>query len=213
MKKFFKTPDECFELLTRVLCDVRPPRKADLMYLYGQTAFNQNSVFEKAADSLKSSTTQRIGISNYEPSYGYEGGDVWFKELVQRGIAQEAIVPIPQIEERFQHCTDSEADGLVAFALEHGWDTIIITASPLHQVRAFVSTVSAMRYAQADLKLYSGVGHPVDWLQHIVHSQGTDLGIRKDLLVKGELAKLDKYHEKGDLLSARQIIDYLDQRG
>jgi len=69
-----------------------------------------------------------------------------------------------------------------------------------------------MKRAKTFLWIYNCVGEPVDWLQYILHSQGTTKGIRKDLLQLSELRKINKYYEQGSLVTVEKILTYLNQR-
>ena len=64
---------------------------------------------------------------------------------------------------------------------------VCITAPPFHQVRAFISGVSALSDLNANsLNLYNGPGNLVDWNEEVIHSQGKTKGKRREL-IKGEL--------------------------
>jgi len=75
MGSFCKTEGMLFELLTRILCDVTLPRKTDLIYLYGQTSDNEDSVLNRGIHALGQNLVRenKIGICGLKESYGYPG--------------------------------------------------------------------------------------------------------------------------------------------
>lgn len=78
-------------------------------------------------------------------------------------------------------------------------------------MRAFVSMVSAVVKSKSDLSVYSFPGIPQSWEEHITHSQGILRGTRSELLAN-ELAKIEKYYRSGDLVSAAEVLEYMDER-
>jgi hypothetical protein len=213
MVSFCETEQEWFELLTRVLCDFIPSGlTADIIYLYGQTADHQESVLRKGELQIRQNRAMRIGICALDGLVLYPGGSAWRLELINRGIDPKIIVPIEQeINSSFPPSTDLEAISLVRAAVKYGWKTIFIVSPPAHQVRAFCSTVSAMTREAADLTIYSVVGETVDWKKTMTLSQNLPIGSDYQHL-RGEYGKIIRYFEKGDMISGRQILDYLNKR-
>ena len=81
-------------------------------------------------------------------------------------------------------------------------------------VRAFMTTVTALkRNGDIPVRVYAVPSAPLPWLEEAVHSQGTVKAPRAGLLVS-ELQRLEKYRapEFGGLLSAQEVIDYLNWR-
>ncbi len=97
------------------------------------------------------------------------------------------------------------------FAKKQGWKSLIVTVPPLHQVRAFISTVSAAIKYYPELKVYSMPAEALPWTEEVIHSQSAPRA-RRRAQFSGELAKLAKYWKKGDHSSPDEILDYLDRR-
>jgi hypothetical protein len=70
-------------------------------------------------------------------------------------------------------------------------------------------TVALREYP--DLQLYSYPGVALPWQAGVVHSQGQTRGTRSELIA-GEFERIRKYHEKGDLASVEEVLDYLNKR-
>lgn len=210
MSGFCETEEEWFELLTRILCDVGPLGTADLIYLFAQTEDNEDSVIEKGFSLWNKGIGHTIGICAMEKKLGYSGMEKWFFRIRSKSACKPKVIGV-KLDQSLPPCTDAEALGLIKLTKHKDWRTILIVAPPLHQVRVFVSTVSAAVREAVNVRIYSCVGESENWLQKVVHSQGVTTGKRKDLL-KGELDKILKYHQKGDLVSAKEILSYLNQR-
>jgi hypothetical protein len=203
-----------FYLLPRIFCDYRPPERGalEMLYLYSLTPDNADGLFIKAIEMEKVGKTKLIGIAEGDLGHGYAGFDASLKRFLElRGSH-------PYFVEKFDVGgnvnTASEANKLAQYAAAHDGD-IGIVGVPFHIVRAFMTTVTALRNAGLDRKLrvYSYVGAPSDWQEEVVHSQGILKRTRKGLL-ESELERLDRYRlEKyKSLASAQEVLDYLDWR-
>jgi hypothetical protein len=100
---------------------------------------------------------------------------------------------------------------MIKFAKRNQYRDVYITASPFHQLRAFMTSVTAALNYFPKIRIYSYNGNPLPWLDTVVHSQGTTSAPRKEL-IKGELDRIQKYQHKGDLASEIEILNYLDKR-
>lgn len=97
-------------------------------------------------------------------------------------------------------------------AKEKAWRSVVIISPQIHQFRGFVSTFSAAkREGLSDLKVYNCVGLPMYWCKPTVHSQGSS-GLMKDVFMSTEWPKMVHYHDKGDLLTVEEGLEYLNQR-
>lgn len=59
------------------------------------------------------------------------------------------------------------------------------------------------------------MGHVLPWTEDTPHSQGTVSGKRYEVIATGnksEMRKILTYYLKGDLVSAREALDYLNRR-
>ena len=87
-----------------------------------------------------------------------------------------------------------------------------LLAPPLHVLRSFVSTVSALYQAdlQEKVSVFSVPGVAVDWRGEVVHSQGRIRGTRAHML-DSEIDRILRYSEKGDLVEAERVLEYLER--
>ena len=104
-----------------------------------------------------------------------------------------------------------EANAMVRHAKQHHFRTLYVTASPFHQIRAFMTSITAARKYYPHIDLYSYNGHPLPWLDNAAHSQGKTTGSRREL-IGGEFERIRKYQEKGDLANDDEVLSYLNQR-
>lgn len=214
MKTKIKNPSSSYaeldELITRVFCDTSPDGSVDVAYLFGETKDNEMSVLKAALFLYGAGPAEKIALCGMPGGHGFPGFSNWKRKLIAMGIPESDLVPI-RLADDFPPSTDAEALGLVRHAKEEGWRSIYVVAPPLHQLRAFMSTVSAAIHEKAKLKIYSFHGIAQKWEDHIVHSQGVQKGTRSELLA-AELKKIEKYQKKGDMLSVQDILAYLDKR-
>lgn len=204
-------PSLLFQLNTLVLADRGPTDEvADACYLFGQTADNQNSVLEQGIELFRRGLTSRIVICGNSVGYGYPGSDTWYRILRAKEIPGEAILRITTLPRRHPS-TFSEAEALVRRSQLLGWKNVFVVASPHHQLRAFISTVSWIRRIYPELRAYSKPGAVHNWWKDAKHSQGILQGVRAELILD-ELAGIILYRLKGDLISPRAVIKYLKER-
>lgn len=201
---------ELDELITRVLCDTAPRHKVDAAYLFGETLDLEDSVLKAGVFLYKRGPVKKLAICGMQKGYGYPGVKNWLGKLAKMGVPKKDICAIP-IAHDFPPSTHAEALGLVRHAQAHGWKSVYIVAPPLHQLRAFVTAVTEASRLYPKLKLYSFHGLPQRWEDHIIHSQGILQGTRSELLAD-ELEKIERYYRKGDLVSAEEVLRYLDKR-
>jgi uncharacterized SAM-binding protein YcdF (DUF218 family) len=198
------------ELLTRILCDTLPQVTADGAYLFGQTRDNQESVFLSAQELISRALVRKILISDAEHKSGYPGGLAWRAALTAYGVSGSVIEEVP-VEPTGTLNTLIEAEALIRHARKKGYRSIIVTAAPFHQERAFITAVSASLSAHPDLRLYSYPGSALAWDDQVVHSQGTVSATRAGL-ISSEQERIIKYQGKGDLVSCSQVLSYLRKR-
>jgi hypothetical protein len=82
-------------------------------------------------------------------------------------------------------------------------------------LRAFITTVSVVLREFPELRVYNRVGAALPWDETAVHSQGV-LQCTRSELIHSELARIERYRNKGDLVSEREVLAYLqwrDRRG
>lgn len=88
---------------------------------------------------------------------------------------------------------------MARFAREREWGQVIIIFPPFHGTRCFLSTITAVRHLNPELRVYAQVGLTQSWNEHAVHSQRTVQGLRKDLIVE-ELRRIKRYQRRSKLL-------------
>ncbi len=228
---------DLFELTHRVLCDPWPTKRPDMLYLFGQTEHNQESSLFEAMRLWRQGRVDRIGITalpqSIAPRFGFPGYEAWRGILIDGGVDENSIIPIPpaiapppqgfppEVQKEIEcfltaggkpPSTDAEAIGLVRFMAENRWTSVVLCSPPLHQFRAFVSTVGAAHYNGIRLLIYNWHGQPQEWDEETIHSQGIATGTRATLLTGQELPRLIRYLAARDHLSAAQNIRYLMQR-
>ena len=198
------------ELIIRVLCDVQAEFTVDGAVLYSQTTDNQSSVFLAAKEILSNKLAKKILFINSAPVSGYPGFSSWTNELNKSGIQSNDIVGVELLKTNSLN-TLIESQAFINYALQKKYHSLYVVSSPFHQLRAFMTLVTvALRY-YPDLLIFSYSGISLPWLDKVVHSQGTLLAARKDL-IKAEFERIEKYKQKGDLSSETKIIEYLNKR-
>ncbi len=198
------------ELIIRILCDTPPPFIPDAAFLFGQTEDNQESVLTAAVQLLSARLTPRVLFVQTGPLSGFPGFEAWQQKLQMAGIRNEQIEGIAGIDSPILH-TLIEAEAMVRFAKEKGYQTLYIVSPPFHQVRAFMTAVTAALREFPELTLYSHPGVALPWQETVVHSQGSTWGTRSDL-IHGELVRITKYHQQDDLASVEEVLAYLNGR-
>ncbi len=210
----YASPEMLFELIARILCDSIPGNPADAVCIFGQTTENDMVMLESAADIQKFGRAELVAVTGYEglkkDEFEVRSSEKFASLLMNLGVPEKDIVFFP-LSDKFPPCTDAEAVGVVEFAKSQGWKSLIVTVPPLHQVRAFISTVSAAIKWYPELRVYSMPAAAPSWTEEVIHSQSAPRA-RRSAQFAGELAKLAKYCEKGDHFSPAEITEYLDRR-
>lgn len=198
------------ELLTRLLCDTHCECTADAVYLFAQTQDNQDSVLSAAGGLLDQSLVHRVLILQTTARCGYPGYEYWREKLTASGIPDDCIQGV-NLEAEIALNTLVEAEALIDHARLNGYENLYITASPFHQLRAYMTSVTAAMRKFPGLNLYSHAGNPLPWLESVAHSQGNCMGTRA-ALIHSELGRIEKYQEKGDLASVESVLEHLNNR-
>jgi hypothetical protein len=198
------------ELLTRVLCDLDPEIEAEGAYLFGQTVDNQLSVFETGVDLVRQRQAKQVLIPDSAPQCGYPGFQAWHQALSASGLGEGDVVGIP-IAPCSSLNTLTEAEALVRYAVSNGMTRIFVVATPFHQLRAFITTVSVVSREFPALRVYNRVGTALPWNQTVLHSQGV-LQCTRSELIHTEMARIERYRREGNLVSQDQVFSYLQWR-
>ena len=198
------------EALVRILCDIRPDNTADAAYLYAQTQDNEHSVFLAAKRILEDSLAYRVVLLDTASNRSYRGFDIWRERLIELGIPGSRIIGT-ELGNTFSHNTLTESQALIKFAEKNNYESIILSAAPFHQLRAYMTAVRVVLAEYPKLKIYSFPGETLPWYEEVAHSQGS-LTERRSKLIETELLRIEKYYKKGDLISFDNVLEYLDKR-
>lgn len=200
------------ELIIRTLCDTLPSAPVDAVYLFAQTTDNQEASFKAAQYLLKEGMAEKICFVKTDAMSGYSGYRYWKEELVRSGADQSSLEFVPPVPAHTDILhTRIEAESMVHFAKKQSYKSVIVTAPPFHQPRAFMAAVTAVIKIHPELKLYSFAGKALPWCQEVAHSQGAVQDTRAGLIV-GEIERIHKYQAKGDLASINEVLEYLNKR-
>ncbi|MGI8738625.1 MAG: YdcF family protein [Gammaproteobacteria bacterium] len=199
-----------FELVTKVFCDIEPPQPTHAAYLFAQTIDNQCSVLERGAELLKEGATELLLIGGSGPRSGYPGFDSWRAELLRLDVPADRMVGVGAATLDSLN-TLTEALGAVRYCKGAALPTLTIVAAPFHQLRAFMTAVTALYSEYPELLAFSAVGKAQPWYEPVAHSQGALIGCREEF-IQTELERIEKYHAKGDLVSIKNVLDYLRVR-
>ncbi|MBC5772851.1 YdcF family protein [Pontibacter sp. KCTC 32443] len=200
------------ELIIRTLCDTLPATPSDALFLFGQTEDNQEAAFAAAKLLLQDKHTYRVLFLGTKPMSGYPGGANWKETMMALGMPEdklELILPLPA-NTKLLH-TGIEANSMVKHAKEQGYRKVIVTAAPFQQPRAVMAAVTAAIRLYPELQIYSLPGKPLPWQEVAVHSQGKTESTRAGLIA-GEMKRIAKYTEQGDLATVQEVLDYLNRR-
>jgi hypothetical protein len=198
------------ELITRLLCDTHYELTADAAYLFAQTQDNQDSVLSAASELLDKGLVRRILILKTAAKSGYPGFEHWKQKLNDSGVSDECIQGV-SIDADLALNTLVEAEAMIDHAKLKRYGTIYIVASPFHQLRAYMTSVTAVIRRYPELNLYSYVGNSLPWQKSVAHSQGSSRGTRLTF-ISTELERIEKYQKKGDLASVGSVLDHLNKR-
>ncbi len=202
--------ESVFELAVRVLMDVPPDGEADGVYLYAQTSDNEESIFSAVPGLLARQAARKLLIADSPPRCGYPGIERWRRKLLEVNVSKEMILPVPTARHENLN-TLTEAESVIELVRELSFRTLLITAHPIHQIRAFMTMVTVVERTMPELRLFSAPALPQPWTAEALHSQGVVRGRRHELLLS-EFARIERYHAKGDLLSVGEVLAYLNRR-
>ncbi|MDO6389076.1 YdcF family protein [Pontibacter sp. BT731] len=200
------------ELIIRALCDTIPDKPVDGLFLFGQTEDNQQAAFETAQNFLQNGRTEKVLCLGTKAMSGYPGFEVWKKEMKKLGIGEEQLIPVPPVpaDTEILH-TLIEATSAVRYAKEQGFKSLVVTAAPFQQPRAFMTAITAALREYPELYLYSLPGKAMPWQEEVTHSQGKVEDTRAGLIA-GEMERIRCYHDQNDLISVQEALDYLNRR-
>lgn len=212
INKFFSTdPEDLIALKRRVMEDVLPPvGTADMIYCVGGTAYTQDQDIEVAARLWHMGHAKRIGVLGSPAKSGYPGFEFCYDLLLGHGVDKAAIFSVDILpEDRDRMSTYTEGKALLFNA--YRWKTIIVCAPFFHQIRASSTYSSLLNQQHPELWIFNQPGAPGNMKARVKHSQGIVEGDLFELLIS-EFGRLYRYHDKGDIRSCRELLDYYDRR-
>lgn len=192
------------------------PQKADAAYLFGETESNESASFSRGIELVNRGVTRILAIPAHGNVCGFPGFEPWMKKLQSRGARNVSVVGIGNAGEKKANAL-TESLALIAhcnhetFLRARDDFSVIIVAPHFHLPRCFITLVSQALKQKSALKVYACAASTLPWNEEVVHSQGTTIGKRSELLY-GELERIERYTEKGDLLSISNILQYMDKR-
>ena len=140
MVKFNKT----IELLTRIICDIRPVSTSDAAYLFTQTQDNQDSVLRPASELLNNSLVRKILILKSKSKSGYPGFSPWKKSLNELGVSDDCIEGV-HVDAVPALNTLVDAKAMVRFAKLTNYKSIFIVAARLEDLEEILDHVDLKR--------------------------------------------------------------------
>lgn len=207
-----RKPLKFAEMLVRIYSD-ELPQKANAIYLVSETADNQESSLHMGAELLRDGYADVIAMAGFGDERGYPGFQVWQSILKSDfPVLDSHLCKVPWIDRNGSFNTRTELIDLVSYATKMKWESLIIVAPPFHLARAFMCAVGQVIDQGSNLKVYAKSGFVEPWHETVVHSQGTTIAHRKDL-VYIEMKAIVTYIIKGDLPKIKTVMDYLDRRG
>ncbi|CAD7929143.1 unnamed protein product [Amoebophrya sp. A120] len=115
-----------------------------------------------------------------------------------------------ELLERTRHRSSTSTASRSSPQISREIRNLVIIAPTIHLLRAFVTTVSVLieKNMTDSVNVFAYPGTATDWEGSVVHSQGITTGTRSALL-DGELDRIARYHEKGDLVDPNAVLEYL----
>lgn len=209
MKKFFSSMGEALHFWGRIICDTFPKKGAvDSVYVFAMHENDANFMLEKGAE-LECMADKIVYLRGGKLVTGETFESDYGEKLVRLGVAEEKLV-CTDIPNNTAH-THTEAIAVTNLAKMMGWKKMYVVSSPTHLPRAFAEMVTAVLNSYPALKVYAQVARIDSWLGGMVSYQGL-LDSRRCDLFEPEAERLEKYFAKGDLVTARDVLEYLNAR-
>ena len=198
--------------LVRVWNDITDYSRFQHIYIYAHQPHFYKFILETI--HLLSDNTKIYLLDSPPGVSGYEGFDKTQDLLINNyGIKEENIVPIPFLYEHEEMInTMNESLSVVRYFFNNNIKNVLIGSVVFHLPRAFLSLLSASIEQEHNMNIFClKSGFIQDWDASYVHSQGILEASVYDLL-NIELQKINIYHNKGDLVSLYDAIEYINTR-
>ena len=145
------------------------PVKADAIFIHGSPTDDRDQdrqLLSLAADYYHSGGTRNIAINGLtvgtcdDRKLAYPGFEIWYAMLRGKRVAEDDIVQIrPSLH------TAAESIGLLEMARTKGWETIIISSQPHHQLRCFLQAVAVMQTMDFWPNVYNMTHGGIPWMR------------------------------------------------
>lgn len=224
-------PLDLFRLATIVQNDRLPKDRPDAIYLFGHTPDTEEGIllagrrlYQFFSDK-ESLPVYILGGPPYRPPGAAPDSPIAYSGFVKwrDWLVESASIPgecIRAIQRPPLAHTGTEAEALIKLALEHQWKRLIVVGAHMHMLRAFTNTVTFAVRSHPKIDVYACAGRPpAHWQERVLSSQGDVHGSILQVGFQAEWERLNRWHNKidpetglRDLLSAREILDYISRR-
>ena len=209
----------------RTLCDTIPQRENMIVYIFNHPDNNIQSVVDGTYDLWLKLKHLKIKILIFDVSNSnlktnipnWSGGSFLKKLLLDKGVTESAILWKPWPHDVIHTLVEAEEINQIVFK-ELKASALLLISIALHQPRAFLTTISVMSKnnnnndrSDSNYEVYSIPGAPLEWGEMTVHNQGVVTGTRVELL-DIEFDRIERYHNKGDLISPTEALQFLHER-
>jgi hypothetical protein len=210
------TIDEALKVHVLALADTSPKKVAPAANVHGNTPQNELSPLCGALQLYNAGKVTDLYLcggeeyrNNPEGPVAYSGFSKWKWWLAANGVAEDKI---HEIERPQPSHTGTEAQRFVRKAKEEGWKHAFVVAPPFQITRALVNNITFIIRYNVDLKVYAAPGPAEPWHEHALHSQGVQTLMRIDSVI-GEWKRLNTWYDNElDLVSAEEVLNYLERR-
>ncbi|MDR2384301.1 MAG: YdcF family protein [Tannerella sp.] len=166
--------------------------KADAIVLLEGDGFNRlNKAAELYGNGYAPAVVFSGGITDY--AYGSYPFEDCLPKLLELGIKREDV-----IHEGKSLNTKEQAINVNRLTTERGWERLILTASPGHQCRAYLTF---LKNINPGIILMNAPCDNLSWFEKEAW------GMRFDLLEQ-EQQRIEKYTAQGDLATVEEAINY-----
>lgn len=192
-----------------------PTRPVAALFFHGRSFGDITGLFPLAASLYSDGLVKKVVLFNNEgercgsdvPFQANQGRTYYRNELKANGIPDSDIV-----DSILKSChTLEESRGFVDLSIRESWVSAAIMGQPHQLLRIMLSTLKAMEERRYGLEIYSATPRNVKWFDSVYGSQGAEGKPRLEH-VKDEYLRIRHYIEKGDLVSLKQLLSYIEQR-
>ena len=192
---------ELNKLIIKVYSNVKKDSK--IIYCFGHHESNIKCI----ADKINNLNSEVYILGNCNPVSGILDFKNNFKIYKENNILVKPIrcPDLPMVN------TKVESDLIIDWAIKHNIKKISICSPPYHLLRAFMTLVSSSIIKNYNISIFPYSGMIDDWNKIVVCHQGTHKESFSDM-IDFELERINKYIDKGDILTPKCILEYMDKR-